>query len=149
MGVFGKISSIKFILALLLASYSCSTDKVERNPNLSNVKFNISVNLNLPSNDNLRFTGGSTRLTQGGINGVLLFNLNGNYFAWEASCPNHPVKSCSKLNIKGVLAECDCEGYQYSLAIGQLLNPNENTKNPYPLLAYKINQSGNTLYISN
>ena len=138
----------KIILVLTLLLLSCGKNEISRNPNLSKVKFNVSVNLNLPSNDNLRFTGGSSLLTLGGINGILLFNLNGNYLAWEASCPNHPVKNCSKLNLKGVLAECDCEGYQYSLAVGQLLNPDENSTLNFPLMPYRINQSGNTLYIS-
>ena len=149
MRVFVKILVRKIFLVLLITVFSCSKNEIVRNPNFSTVKFNIAVNLNLPSNDNLRFTGGSTRLAQGGINGILLFNLNGTYFAWEASCPNHPIRSCSRLDIKGVLAECGCEGYQYSLAIGQLLNPEESTKNPYPMLPYRVNQSGNTLYISN
>ena len=149
MNVFGKILIRKIILLLSLLLLSCGKNEISRNPNLTKVKFNVSVNLNLPSNDNLRFTGGSSLLTLGGINGILLFNLNGTYLAWEASCPNHPVKNCSKLNLKGVLAECDCEGFQYSLAVGQLLNPDENTTLNFPLMPYRINQSGNTLYITN
>ena len=148
MNFFGKILIRKIILLLTLLLLSCGKNEISRNPNLSKVKFNVSVNLNLPSNDNLRFTGGSSLLTLGGINGILLFNLNGTYLAWEASCPNHPVKNCSKLNLKGVLAECDCEGFRYSLAVGQLLNPDENTTLNFPLMPYRINQSGNTLYIS-
>ena len=147
--VFDKILFRKIILLLTLVFFSCSKSEISRNPNLTSVKFNVSVNLNLPGNDNLRFTGGSSLFPLGGINGVLIFNLNGTYLAWEASCPNHPVKECSKLSLKGVLAECECEGYQYSLGVGQLLNPNENTTRNFPLMPYRINQSGNTLYISN
>ena len=148
MNVFGKILVRKIILLLTVLLFSCSKNEISRNPNLTSVKFNVSVNLNLPSNDNLRFTGGSSLFPSGGINGVLIFNLNGTYLAWEASCPNHPIKNCSKLSLKGVLAECECEGYQYSLAIGQLLNPDENINRNFPLMPYRINQSGNTLYIS-
>ena len=125
MNVFGKILVKKIILLVTLVVFSCSKNEITRNPNLTSVKFNVSVNLNLPSNDNLRFTGGSSLYPSGGINGVLIFNLNGTYLAWEASCPNHPIKNCSKLSLKGVLAECECEGYQYSLAVGQLLNSDE------------------------
>ena len=149
MNVFGKILIRKIILLQTLIIFSCSKKEIDINPNLPTVGFNISVNLNLPSNDNLRFTGGSAVFPSSGINGIILFNFNGNYFAWEASCPNHPLKTCSKLSIKGVLAECDCEGYQYSLAVGQLINPDENKTNHYPLLSYPLNQSGNTIYISN
>ena len=110
MNVFGKILFRKIILLQTLIIFSCSKKEIDINPNLPTVRFNISVNLNLPSNDNLRFTGGSAVFPSSGINGIILFNFNGNYFAWEASCPNHPLKNCSKLSIKGVLAECDCEG---------------------------------------
>tara|TARA_B110000483_G_scaffold90830_1_gene112175 strand:- start:108 stop:383 length:276 start_codon:yes stop_codon:yes gene_type:complete len=90
------------------------------------------------------------RLNQGGVNGVLVFNLNGNdYLAWDASCPNHTLKDCSKLEIFGVLAECSCEDYQYSLATGQQLNSKEETKSPYPMLFYSVRSSNNQLFISN
>jgi nitrite reductase/ring-hydroxylating ferredoxin subunit len=108
------------------------------------------LNLNLPSYDDLRYAGGGINIRQGGINGLLVFNLNGNDFlAWEATCPNHVIKDCSQLSITGVLAECSCEGFEYSLATGQLLNPKESTENPYPMLFYNVRRSGNTLTISN
>ena len=135
---------------ILFLLNSCSSEKIERNPYLSNVQFNLQINLNLPSYDLLRFAGGSMRLDQGGVNGVLVFNLNGNdYLAWDASCPNHALKDCSKLEIFGVLAECSCEDYQYSLATGQLLNSEEETKSPYPMLFYSVRSLNNQLYISN
>tara|TARA_B100000941_G_C28423354_1_gene510040 strand:- start:62 stop:490 length:429 start_codon:yes stop_codon:yes gene_type:complete len=140
---------IKITSFFLLLIFACTKDNIQVNPNLRNIDFNISINLNLPYYDNLRFTGGSALLSQGGINGVLLFNLNGSYLAWEASCPNHAIRSCSKLTIKGVLAECRCEGNQYSLAIGQLIKNGENILNPYPMLSYKVRHSENILFISN
>jgi len=150
LSVFGKTFFFIFPSLLLLAIYSCGKDKIERNPYLSSVNFNINLNLNLPQYDNLRYAGGGLSIRQGGINGLLVFNLNGNDFlAWEATCPNHVIKDCSQLSITGVLAECSCEGFEYSLATGQLLNPEENTENPYPMLFYNLRRSGNTIIISN
>jgi nitrite reductase/ring-hydroxylating ferredoxin subunit len=150
LSVFGKNFFFKFVMLLLLAISSCGKDKVERNPYLPFVNFNINLKLNLPAYDNLRYVGGGIRIPQGGINGLLLFNLNGNdLLAWESSCPNHPIEHCSHLSITGVLAECSCEGFEYSLATGQLLNPKENTENPYPMLFYNVRRSGNTIIISN
>ena len=114
----------------------CGKDKIERNPYLVSVRFSVNLNLNLPGFDNLRYAGGGQSIRQGGINGLLVFNLNGNDFlAWEATCPNHPIRDCSDLSITGVLAECSCEGFEYSLATGQLLNPKEDTKNLYPMFS--------------
>ena len=149
LSVFGKTFFFIFTL-LLLALCGCGKDKIDRNPYFSSVNFNINLNLNLPSYDNLRYAAGAASISQGGISGILVFNLNGNDFlAWEASCPNHVIKECSRLSITGVLAECSCEGFEYSLATGQLLNPEENTQTPYPMLFYNVRRSGNTLIISN
>ena len=150
MSVFDKTFFFKFIVLQLLILNSCRKVNIDRNPYLSYVNFNFSLNLNLPAYDNLRYAGGGLDISQGGINGLLVFNLNGNDFlAWEATCPNHPIRDCSNLSITGVLAECACEGFEYSLATGQLLNPKEETKNPYPMLFYNVRRSGNTLQISN
>ncbi len=150
MSVFDKTFFFKFIVLQLLILNSCKKVDIDRNPYLSYVNFNFSLNLNLPAYDNLRYAGGGLEIIQGGINGLLVFNLNGNDFlAWEATCPNHPIRDCSDLSITGVLAECACEGFEYSLATGQLLNPKEETKNPYPMLFYNARRSGNTLQISN
>jgi hypothetical protein len=103
LSVFGKTFFFIFPSLLLLAFYSCGKDKIERNPYLSSVNFNINLNLNLPQYDNLRYAGGGLSIRQGGINGLLVFNLNGNDFlAWEATCPNHVNKDCSQLSITGV-----------------------------------------------
>ncbi len=150
LSVFVKTFFFKFITLALLLLLGCRKDKIERNPYLPNINFNISLNLNLPSYDNLRYAGGGQSIRQGGINGLLVFNLNGiDFLAWEATCPNHPIRDCSDLSITGVLAECSCEGFKYSLATGQLLNPKDGTKNPYPMLFYNVRRSGNNLNITN
>ena len=150
MSVFGKTFFFKIISLLLLIVSSCAKNKIDRNPYLTSVSFNINLNLNLPGYDDLRYAGGGVSIRQGGINGLLMFNLNGkDYLAWEATCPNHPIRDCSKLSITGVLAECSCEDFEYSLATGQLLNLDENTENPYPMLFYNVRRTGNMLKISN
>lgn len=137
------------ILALLLL-VSCTKANIARNPNIPDVRFEYDINLNLPEFDALRYAGGSHIINSVGLNGVLVFNLNGSsYLAWEATCPNHGPESCSKLGIQGVLARCNCEEYQYSLATGLLLNPAENIETPYALLYYQIIANNNILRISN
>ena len=150
LSVFGKTFYFKIIFLLLLIISGCGKNKIDRNPYLTSLSFNINLNLNLPIYDVLKYAGGGVSLRQGGINGLLMFNLNGkDYLAWEATCPNHPIRDCSKLSITGVLAECSCEDFEYSLATGQLLNLDENTENPYPMLFYNVRRTGNMLIISN
>ena len=98
----------------------------------------------------LNYVGGSLLIEDAGINGIILFNLNGSSFlAWEATCPHHLSKSCSKLEVEGVLAVCSCETFQYSLATGQLLNPGEELNPPQSLLFYQVQNYNGILNVTN
>ena len=127
----------------------CSKTAVERNPFLLENNFAQSINLALPAFDNLSYAGGSMYWPNGGIRGLLLYNLNGNtIMAWEASCPNHELKSCSTLQTDALVsptASCSCEDYQYSLATGQPLTEGAT----YSLLFYKVQKSGTVVRIYN
>ena len=137
-------------LALLLLWIGCGKNDMERNPYLPELRFNVPINLNLPQYDNLRYTGGHLFLPQYGHKGLLLFRLNpSTVMAWEASCPNHLPSDCSRTTIVSLLAECSCEGYQYDLATGQLFNPPADAATIYPLVNYRAEERGGTLYVSN
>jgi len=136
-------------LSLFLFS-SCGKKELQRNPYLVDVRFQREINLSLPLYNQLNFVGGSFLIEDVGINGVLVFNLNGtSYLAWEATCPNHLPEACSKLSIEGVLVNCSCEEFQYSLATGQLLNPSENLNPPQGLLFYQVQNYNGILRVSN
>lgn len=135
---------------LMLILQGCGKEPLQRNPYLVDIRFQREINLSLPLYNGLNFVGGSVLIPNVGINGVMVFNLNGSsYLAWEATCPNHAPQSCSNLSIKGVLAECRCERFQYSLATGQLLNPTEDLNPPQGLLFYQVQNLNGTLRITN
>ena len=137
------------VLIVFLVLSGCSKTAVERNPFLIENSFDQTINLALPAFDNLNYAGGSLYWPNGGIRGLLLYNLNGNtIMAWEASCPNHELKSCSTLQTDGLVsptASCSCEDYQYSLATGQPLTKEAT----YSLLFYKVQQSSTLVRIYN
>ena len=137
------------VLIVFLVVLGCSKTAVERNPFLLEKSFNLTINLALPSFNNLSYPGGSLYWPNDGIRGLLLYNLNGNtIMAWEASCPNHELKCCSTLQTDGLVsatASCSCEDYQYSLATGQPLTEGAT----YSLLFYKVQQSGTVVRIYN
>lgn len=137
------------VLIVFLVLSGCSKTAVERNPFLYEKGFDQRINLALPAFDNLNYAGGSMYWPNGGIRGLLLYNLNGNtIMAWEASCPNHELKSCSTLQTDGLVsptASCSCENYQYSLATGQPLTEGAT----YSMLFYKVQQSGTAVRIYN
>lgn len=134
----------KVILTFLLW-VGCENNSVERNPFLYEARFEQNINLALPAFNNLTFQGGSMYWANGGIKGLLLFNLGGTIMAWEASCPNHTPSTCSTLEIQGVSAFCSCEDYKYSLATGQPLTEGAT----YSLLFYKVQQNGTAVRIYN
>ena len=145
-----KFDFIRNVLLFLVLILGCSKDPIQRNPYLADIRFQRNLNLSLPLYNQLNFVGGSILIPDIGIKGVIIFNLSGNTFlAWEATCPNHIPESCSKLDISGVLAECSCEDFQYSLATGQLLNPNETLNPPRDLLFYQIQNFNGILRVSN
>ena len=80
----------KFSILIIFIFISCNKNSVIRNPFLAELDFELSININLPLYNNLKFTGGSVLINNFGHKGIILYNLNNNnYIAWEASCPNH------------------------------------------------------------
>ena len=138
----------RFLLLLIFfGTFSCSKNQLNNNPYLQDISFEKVINLNLPQYDNLKYSGGSIYLQSGGIKGLLLFNINEQIMAWEASCPNHFPSDCSTMIIEGVETKCNCEELKYSLATGQILsNTNESQ---YPMLLYYSEKNGNSIRISN
>ncbi len=133
-----------------MSFFGCGKRPIDRNPYLVDIRFQREFNLSLPLYSGLNYVGGSLLIEDAGINGIILFNLNGSsYLAWEATCPNHLPESCSKLGIKGVLTVCSCESFQYSLATGQLLNPSEGLSPPQSLLFYQVQNYNGILSVRN
>jgi len=60
-------------------------------------------------------------------------NTGGGYKAFEASCPNQALSSCSVLQIDGILVKCPCDNVEYSLFTGDA-----TTKVEYPLKQYRV-----------
>ncbi len=152
MTTFFKISLFKRKIAffLIIIFLSCKKNEIQKNPYLNDIKIDYEINLNLPEYNALKYVGGSKKILNIGLNGVIVFNLNNStYLSWEASCSNHILKECSELEIEGVITKCNCENYQYSLATGQLLNPSKNLNKPFGLLYYQTNLYNNILRISN
>ena len=140
---------MRHCLLLTVLLCACESSNVNYNPYIPNLKFDKTINLDLPLYDNIKFSSGSVELTGVGVCGIVLFNFNGDILAWEQCPPNHAVNSsCPKLNISGVQLSCECTQNLYSLATGQLLN-NINQNNKYPLVRYRTERVGSSLRVYN
>ena len=138
-----------FGLMICLMILSCSKSNI----NDSNCKFllnigvNTTINLNLPQYSQLQFTSNSIYVANSGNGGVIVTNSGTGYLAWDASDPNHSPSSCSTLTITGLEGVCECnDANVYSLITGQPLN---NSSLRCGLKAYRVEVSGNNLFISN
>ena len=127
--------------------FGCQGDIVEQNPYLNNLpSFEFELNLDLPLYDNLRFAGGTLTLSQLGLKGVHLYNLDGSQIlVWEASCPNQRPSDCSKTIVNGIEAVCDCDDSIYSLVTGQPLSKGVE----YGLVNYGVRRTGNLVLVYN
>ena len=140
---------MRLTLLLIVLLCACESSNVNYNPYIPNLKFDKTINLDLPLYDNIKFSSGSVELIGVGVCGIVLFNFNGDILAWELCPPNHAVNSsCPKLNISGIQLSCECTQNLYSLATGQLLN-NINQNNKYPLVRYRTERVGSSLRVYN
>ena len=140
---------MRLTLLLTVLLIACESSNVNYNPYIPNLKFDKTINLDLPLYDNIKFSSGSVELIGVGVCVIVLFNFNGDILAWEQCPPNHAVNSsCPKLNISGVQLSCECTQNLYSLATGQLLN-NINQNNKYPLVRYRTERVGSSLRVYN
>lgn len=136
------------LLFIVLGLVSCEPDDdIRNNPYLNEVSFRLDINLNLPEYNNLNFPGNSYTSYNHGINGVVIYNINNTqYTAFELSDPNHPLTTCSRLTVQGIIATCTCgDGNSYNILTGEL----SSGTGQYSLKPYRIRKSGNIIEVYN
>jgi nitrite reductase/ring-hydroxylating ferredoxin subunit len=135
-----------FFLIIVLFSLSCHKDKIiSANPYLQSASFSKEINMNLPSYNGLNYVSQPILITDPGvgIKGIVVMKAGeGDYRAYEASCPNHYPSSCSLMEIDGINVKCPCENYAYSLYTGLGIAQ-------YPLKPYRVEINGSTLVVYN
>ncbi|WP_159022457.1 hypothetical protein [Formosa sp. L2A11] len=136
------------ITVLLMAN--CSTnDTYEDNPYIPDYSFDTGtlINTSLPKYNALNFPGNYIILDNYGVNGVVLYYIGSSmYTAFELTDPNHAVTSCSKLEIDGIIASCDCDDNTYNIINGY---PSTDTEGEYTLKPYFVKVTGTTIRVYN
>ncbi|SDS47712.1 hypothetical protein [Gramella sp. MAR_2010_147] len=140
-----KIFSIIAVFIVLTAC-SGSDDEIRNNPNLPDLNFRFQLDLSFPEYNDLQFPGNSFATYNHGVRGVVIYNINNSqYVAFELSDPNHPPSSCSAMTINGVIATCDCEGNQYNVITGEIVEGDGQ----YTMKPYRVQKSGNRIEVFN
>ena len=139
---------ILFTIVLIFTSCNRNDDINNDNPNLIDPLVSINLNLDLPEYNGLNFPNNSVVLTQVGVRGIVVFNVNNDlYTAFDLADPNHTLSSCSTMEIDGILATCSCEDDDnvYDLVTGQ----HQTRPDTFPMQAYRAERIGNSIRISN
>lgn len=142
------MKKIKLYVFLSLLGTACTSDDETRdNPYLINQNFSYQLHLSFPEYEQLNFNGNHVVLPQIGLNGVVIYNINGSQFsAFELSDPNHALRECSRLTVSGAEATCNCDdGNVYEIITGQPLEGD----GVYTLKRYAVNRRADVITISN
>jgi len=148
---------MKSLLASLLITVSlisCKSDDGgtvnNNNPFLNSPIVNISLNLNLPEYNPLRFPGNSVLINNRGIKGIVVYNLNNTlYTAFDLSDPNHIPNSCSRMDVEGIVATCPCENENGTNSYDIVTGQHQNDTEAFPMQVYRAERTGNVVTISN
>ncbi|SEH85856.1 hypothetical protein SAMN02927937_01794 [Paenimyroides aquimaris] len=137
---------ITLIICSAVVLISCSKDDWNnQNPYLPEMAVNVPINTSLPTYNTLNYPGNAIYIGGYGINGILVINTGTGIRAFEATCANHGISSCSKLTLEGIEAKCNCsDALVYNLYLGLA-----TTDAQYPLKEYRVSQSGNMITIYN
>ena len=137
-----------FYLFFIVALISC--EKNETNDVLPYAPVDVTLNLNLPSYQNLQIPKGWVYIEKGtnkGLQGILIqyFGVNPKYKAFERACPNNdcnvPMIFDGSLRMK-----CPCDNSEYSIIDGAP----QTSGNTHFAREYKVNQiNPSTLIITN
>ncbi|AMA50250.1 MULTISPECIES: Rieske (2Fe-2S) protein [Flavobacterium] len=137
-----------FLIIICIFVFACDKNNSvnNSNPYLTNNSFSIDLNLLLPSYNKLNYPGEPLMITipGAGIQGVIVMRTSGtgDFVAWEASCPLQYPTNCSKLNLKGIIAQCACDNSEFSLYTG-------DGGKQYPLKRYNVENLNEIVRIYN
>jgi len=145
------MKNLLIVFFLGLSFLSCNSDDSQNpnnnNPYLTTPSVNLSLSLNLPEYNPLKFPGQSVIVTNQGIKGVVIYNVNNElYTAFELSDPNHIPNNCSKMVVESTIATCTCDDEnQYNIITGQHVTD----QSLYPMLQFRAERTGDTVHVFN
>jgi len=136
-------------LICLIFLLSCEDNTIDnRNCRfLLDIGVNLTIDLTLPQYSQLTFAGNSIYIPNEGNAGIIVASTGADFFAWDASDPNHAPSACSALVPSGLNGTCGCDdGNTYNFVTG---TPAGDDGLRCALRNYRVQQSGNTLLIFN
>jgi nitrite reductase/ring-hydroxylating ferredoxin subunit len=105
------------ILTIILLS-GCTSNAVN-NDILPVVQVNTTVDLSLPQFNNLQVPGGWAEVN-GGLKGIIIYNINGDQFkAFERAAPHLQISDCSQMIVENnIRLKCPCDDSEFNILNG-------------------------------
>jgi hypothetical protein len=148
-------NSLLLLLAVLVLSHSGSCSKKARPEQIPTGPVNLSIDLNLPSNQKL-LNIGNYGYYQGGVKGILVVHdFDDQWYAFERTCAWEPLNACSIIWGDSLNLNLKCGSYSgntYTKCCESLFSFNGfPSKGPAigRLAQYQIQKSGNLIYVYN
>jgi hypothetical protein len=140
-------SLFSFLLFLFLISCSGNSNDDRNCRFLLDIGVNLTIDLNLPQYSQLAFAGNSVYIPNQGNAGIIIASTGVDFFAWDASDPNHTPNECSALIPSGLNGTCGCnDGNTYSFVTGTI-EGNDGLR--CSLRNYRVEKNGSLLTIFN
>jgi len=107
-----------FFILMLLSLAGC--DKTENYDDVLPYRVvDFVANLTLPQYNALMIPGQSAETTDYGIKGVLIYNFNSSFKAFDLACPHLDPATCTKMTFDGSLfLKCPCDEAKFSIYDG-------------------------------
>jgi nitrite reductase/ring-hydroxylating ferredoxin subunit len=99
---------------------ACKND-TKPNDLLPDRNVNVSIDINLPMYQNLLVPGGwayTPTTAEYGFKGILVYNKNGNYIAYDRACPHLAVSDCTAMIFDGLYLKCSCDNSTFNIFNG-------------------------------
>lgn len=111
---------MKHFLLLLIVISLTNCDKTENYDDVLPYKtVNFIVYFNNPEYNGLEIPGVWKETTSYGVKGVLIYNFNGSFKAFDLACPHLDPATCSKMTFDGSLfLTCPCDAARFSIYDG-------------------------------
>ena len=141
------MKKILMLFSISILFLGCNDDDVRReNPFLLNLRFDVTLNTNLPQFLPLSFPGNAIYFGGVGNDGIIVVNTGATIIAWDAADPNEIPRNCTRLQIQGLIGESNCDpANSYSLVTGQPLLDGLQ----FGLFNYRVEETGNVIRIFN
>lgn len=151
-----SISVVFLFLIVFLFFNNCDKDPADGYYYIPEVPVNRTVNLNLPSYQQLSIPGNYFYFPNDGYRGIILYHsIDDTYIAFERACTYRPDDDCSTISVdhSGTYMKCGkyegnefitCCQSQFDMDGFVMQGPAK-----YPLKQYQVTRSGSVLYITN